>query len=98
MVTRMVGVLSLVSVLALAARLGAQPLDPAATEALANTLKTLIDPAPGPATTMSVFAETELQRHRRQPAGDGDRPADPLAHRLGGADPGVLRPGARRLQ
>jgi len=45
MVTRVVGVLSLVSVLALVARLGAQPLDPAATEALANTLKTLIDPA-----------------------------------------------------
>jgi len=44
MVTRVVGVLSLVSVLALAAPLGAQPLDPAATEALATTLKTLIDP------------------------------------------------------
>jgi hypothetical protein len=44
MVTRVVGVLSLVSVLALAAPLGAQPLDPTATEALATTLKTLLDP------------------------------------------------------
>ncbi len=44
MLTRVVGVLSLVSILALAAPLGAQPLDPAATEALATTLKTLIDP------------------------------------------------------
>ena len=44
MVTRAVSVLSLVSALALAAPLGAQPLDPTATEALATTLKTLIDP------------------------------------------------------
>jgi hypothetical protein len=44
MVTRVVTVLSLVFALALAAPLGAQPLDPTATEALATTLKTLLDP------------------------------------------------------
>jgi hypothetical protein len=44
MVTRVVTLLALVSVLALAGPLGAQPLDPTATEALATTLKTLLDP------------------------------------------------------
>ena len=43
MVTR-AGVLSLVFALAMAAPLRAQPLDPTATEALATTLKTLLDP------------------------------------------------------
>ena len=44
MLTRVVTMLSLIFALAQAAPLGAQPLDPTATEALATTLKTLLDP------------------------------------------------------
>ena len=44
MLTRTATVFTLLVVLAAASPLGAQPLDPTATEALATTLKTLIDP------------------------------------------------------
>jgi len=45
MLTRTATVFTLLVVLAAASALGAQPLDPTATEALATTLKTLIDPS-----------------------------------------------------
>ena len=44
MLTRTATVFTMLVVLAAASPLGAQPLDPTATEALATTLKTLIDP------------------------------------------------------
>ena len=44
MLTRTATALTLLVVLAVASPLGAQPLDPAASEALATTIKTLMDP------------------------------------------------------
>jgi hypothetical protein len=69
MVTRVVTMLSLVFALAQAAPLGAQPLDPTATEALATTLKTLLDPTQRSAAIAGNPQAAPIDQHIRSLTG-----------------------------
>ena len=69
MLTRTATVFTLLVVLAAASPLGAQPLDPTATEALATTLKTLIDPTQRSSAIAGNPQATSIDQHIRSLTG-----------------------------